>query len=186
MGAFCGGYGPAEEVALPFRAMMGLKECELFLRFHAFGDHTQPEVLAHINYGAHDGSVLGIDRDPADEGLVDFQDVNGKLLKIAEAGIAGAEVIHRKVNPHRFELLKYSSGGFGILHKDAFGDLKIKIARFQARFREYRPDAFDETLVAELTGGNIDGNPLERQTRVLPSARLPACFAHHPTADLDD
>src|SRR5207244_7817625 len=67
-----------------------------------------------------------------------FQDINGKLPKIAEAGIAGAEVIHRKVNPHRFELLKYGGRGFGILHKDAFGDLEFEIARFQASFQEYR------------------------------------------------
>src|SRR6266404_2211399 len=186
MGKLCGGQGPAEEVALSFRTVMGLKECALLLRFDALGNHALLEVLAHVNYGAHNRRAIGIGSDPMDKGLVNFQDINGKLLKIAEAGKAGAEVIHGKVNPQRFELLKYSGRRFGILHKDAFGELEVEIARFEAGFREYRPDRFDKTLVAKLDGGNINGNPLERQSRDLPDARLPACFAQQPTADLDN
>src|ERR1700687_3305870 len=172
----CGGQGPAEEVALSFRTVLGLKECELFLRFDALGNHALLEAFCHVNDGAHDGRVSGIASNSVDEGLVNFQDINGKLLKIAEAGKAGAEVIHGKVDPHRFELLKYSGRGLRILHKDAFGEFEVQILRFQAGFREYRPDTFDKTLIAELNGRNIDGNPLERQTRVLPFARLPAGF----------
>src|SRR5580704_9015220 len=123
MRKLCSGQGRAEEVALSFRTVLGLKECELFLRFDALGNHALLEVLAHINYGAHNWSVIGIARDTVDEGPVDFQDINGKLLKIAEAGIAGAEIIHRKLDAYLFELLKYSPCGFGILHKDAFGEL---------------------------------------------------------------
>ena len=107
MGELCGGHGPAEEVALAFGAVVGPKEFELFLCFDAFGNHTLLEVLAHINYGAHDWSVIWITSDSVDEGLVDLQDINGKLLKIAEAGIAGAEVIYREMNPHYLELLKH-------------------------------------------------------------------------------
>src|ERR1700730_3079576 len=106
MGKVCGGQGPAEEVALSFGTVLGLKECELFLRFDALGNHAQLEGLAHVNYGAHDCRVIGIASDPVDKGLVNFQDINGKLLEVVEAGIAGAEVIHRKLNPDRFELLK--------------------------------------------------------------------------------
>src|SRR6266404_4895649 len=164
MGKLCGGQGPAEEVALSFRTVMGLKECALLLRFDALGNHALLEVLAHVNYGAHNRRAIGIGSDPMDKGLVNFQDINGKLLKIAEAGIAGAEVIHRKVNPHRFELLKYSVRGFGIFHKDAFGDLEFKISGCQGSFQEYRPDTFDKTLIAELDGGNVDGNRQRRQS----------------------
>src|SRR6266852_2516040 len=186
MRKLCSGQGAAEQVALSFRATLGLKVGPLFLRFDAFGNHEVLEALSHVNYGAHDGRVIGIASDPVDEGLVNFQDINGKLLKIAEAGIAGAEVIHCKVYPHHFELLKYGGRGFGILHKDAFGDLEFQISRFQASFQEYRPDTFDKTLVAELDGGNVDGNRHWRQPRALPGARLGACFAQDPTTDLND
>ena len=186
MGKLCGVQGPAEEVALPFRATLGLKIGSLFWRFDALGNHEVLEALSHVNYGAHDGGDFGIGSDLVDKGLVNFQDINGKLPKIAEAGIAGAEVIHGKVYPHSFELLKYGSRGFGILHKYAFGELEFQISRFQASFRKYRPDTLDKTLFAELDGGNVDGNRQRRQSRVLPGARLPACFAQHPTADLDN
>src|SRR5713226_3424043 len=125
MRKLCGCQGPAEEVALSFRATLGLKVGPLFLRFDALGNHEVLEALSHVNYGAHDGGVIGIGSDLVDKGLVNFQDINGKLPKVAETGIAGAEVIHGKVNPHRFELLKYSVRGFGIFHKDAFGDLEF-------------------------------------------------------------
>src|ERR1700674_2093279 len=186
MGKLGGGQGPAEEVALSFRTVLGLKVGPLFLRFDALSNHEMLEALSHVNYGAHDCRVIGIGTDLVDKRLINFQDINGKLPKIAEAGIAGAEVIHRKVNPHRFELLKYSVRGFGILHKDAFGDLEFEISSFQAGFRKYRPHTFDKILIAELDGGNVDGNRHWRQSRVLPGARLPACFAQDPTADLDN
>jgi hypothetical protein len=82
MGKLCGGQGLAEEVALSFRTVLGLKECELFRRFDAFGNRALLEVFAHINYGAHDGRVIEVGSDPVDKGLVDFQDIDGKLLKI--------------------------------------------------------------------------------------------------------
>src|ERR1700730_5633483 len=100
-----GGQGPAEEIALSFRTMMRLKECALLLRFDALCNHALLEILAHVNYGAHNGRAIGIGGDPLDKGLVNFQDINGKLLKIAETGIAGTEVIHRKVYTHPFERL---------------------------------------------------------------------------------
>src|SRR3977135_36590 len=132
MGKLCSSQRPAEEVALPFRTVVGLKECELFLSFDTLGNHALLEVFAHINYGAHDGRVLRIGSDPVDKGLVNFQDINGKLLKIAEVGIACAEVIHNEVYPHHFELVKYEGRGFGMLHEDAFGKLEFEISRFQA------------------------------------------------------
>src|SRR5712692_1514631 len=186
MGKLCGAQGPAEEVALSFRATLGLKVGPLFLRFNALGNHEVLEALSHVNYGAHDGGVIGIGTDLVDKGLVNFEDINGKLPKIAEAGIAGAEVIHRKVHPHDFELLKYGGRGLHIVHKHAFGELEFEIPRRQASFREYRPDTFDKTLLAELDGGNIDGNGQWRESCVLPRARLSACFAQHPTADGDN
>src|SRR6266851_1944858 len=150
MGKLCGGQGLAEEVALSFRTVVGPKECELFLRFDTLGNHALLEVFAHINYGAHDGRVIGIGSDPMDKGLVNFQDINGKLLKIAEAGIAGAEVIHGKVDSHLFELLKYSGRGLTILQKDAFSELKFEISCLQTSLLEYCPHAVDKTWIAEL------------------------------------
>src|ERR1700733_14287033 len=177
IGKLSGGHRPAEEIALAFRAVVGAKECELCLCFDAFGNHALLEVLAHVNYGAHDWSVIGITRDSVHEGLVDFQDINGKLLKIAETGIAGAEVIHRKVNPHSLELLQHGGRGFGILHQNALGELEVEITRIQAGFFKGVDNSREKSGGAEFGGRNVDGNSLEWQAGILPVARLSARFA---------
>src|ERR1700676_531278 len=186
MGELDGGHRPAEEVALALPTVQGLQVDPLFRRFDTLGHYDVVEALAHVNDGAHDFRVVGIGGDLADKGLVDFQDIDGKLAKIAEAGIAGAEVIHGEAYAHGFELLQYGGGGFGILHKHAFGELEFEIARFQVGVREYRADTFDKTFVAELDGGNVDGNRQGRESSVLPGARLAARFAHGPAADVDN
>src|SRR5208282_3537447 len=106
-----------------------------------------------------------------------------KLAQVAQAGVAGAEVIHRETYAHYSELLKHSGGGQGVLHEDAFGNLKFQIARFHARFRKCLADTFQEILGAKLDGRNVHGNRDQRQARVLPSANLPAGFPQHPAAD---
>src|SRR5437016_12754742 len=98
MRKLCGCQGPAEKVALSFRTELGLKVGPLFSRFDALGNHEVLEALSHVNYGAHDGGVIGIGSDLVDKGLVDFQHVYRKLPKIAESGIAGAEVIYGKLS----------------------------------------------------------------------------------------
>src|SRR5258708_4357756 len=90
------------------------------------------EALSHVDDRAHDCRVIGIGSDLVDKGLVNFEDINGKLPKIAQAGIAGAEVIHGKMYAHHFKLLKNGGRGFGVVHKNAFGELEFKIACFQA------------------------------------------------------
>jgi hypothetical protein len=72
MRKLCSGQGSAEEVALSFCATLRLKVCPLFLRFDALGTHEVLEALSHVNYGAHDGRVIGIGSDLVDKGLVNL------------------------------------------------------------------------------------------------------------------
>jgi hypothetical protein len=63
-----------------------LKECELRRCFDSLCNDALLEVFSHINYGANDGRVIGVVGNLTDEGLVNFQDINGKLAKITQAG----------------------------------------------------------------------------------------------------
>src|SRR5258708_3553888 len=135
------------------------------------------EALSHVDDRAHDCRVIGIGSDLVDKGLVNFEDINGKLPKIAQAGIAGAEVIHGKMYAHHFKLLKNGGRGFGVVHKNAFGELEFEIACFQASFREYGPDTLDKPLIAELDRANLYVNPHLPNPGILPRTRLPARFA---------
>ncbi len=136
----CGGERPTEEVALAFHTVVGLKECQLLLRFDALGNHALLEAFPHVNDRSHDGRVIEIASDLLHEGLVDFQDINGKPLQIAEAGVTGTEVIHRKVYSDRLERVQYGRRGFGMMHENAFGEFEVEVARFEAGFLERGAD----------------------------------------------
>ena len=103
LGEQSGGQRRTEEVALSLRAVPRLKKCELFRSFDAFGNDALLEVDAHGDGGANDGRFVGVSGDFVHKGFVNLQDVDGKLLEIAEAGIAGAEVIESNVNSDRLE-----------------------------------------------------------------------------------
>src|SRR6202046_1255852 len=173
MRKLCGVHRPTEEVALPFRAALDLKECELLLRFDALGNHAQVQILAQVNNGTDDCGVVSIAGDALDEGPIYFQDINGKFLKIAQAGVAGPEVIHSQVYTHRSELPEYRDRNFGIGHKDALGDFEVQVALFQTRFSEGGVNCGDKSLGSKFGGGNIAGNSLETQTCDFPLVPLP-------------
>ena len=74
-----GGDGAAEVVALGFFAVVGLQEIQLGLGFHAFGYHAEFQALGHAEDGGDDGSFVRRGGDLADEGLIDFQRIDGKF-----------------------------------------------------------------------------------------------------------
>jgi|CZKR01.1.fsa_nt_gi hypothetical protein len=73
-----------------------------------------------------------------------FKTSMGKLAKIAQAGIAGAEVIHCKVHSHHFDLLKYGDHGFGWASQGLF--------RFCNKRDPPAPRVLETVLNLRLTG----------------------------------
>src|ERR1700730_12539963 len=91
LGELLGDYRPAEIVSLGLVTMVSLKEGRLFLRFHALGNDAQLQASAHADDGGHDGGLVGGGGDLTDERLVDLEGIDGKLSKIAQAGVTRAE-----------------------------------------------------------------------------------------------
>ena len=114
--------------------MLRLQKSELLLRFDALSNHPQLEALSHVNDGSYDWRVIETASEPLNEGLINLQDINGKLLKIAEAGITGTEVIHRQVYSYLLERMKDGCRGFGMMHEHTFGEFEVQIARVQTGF----------------------------------------------------
>lgn len=77
-------------------AMQG-KEVALPFGLHTFGDNRQPHALGQRHDSFGDGGIVGIGEHVAHEGLIDFQLVQGQELQIGKRGVAGTEVIQRKV-----------------------------------------------------------------------------------------
>ena len=66
------------------------------LAFDAFGDGGEAEAVAEADDGGGDLSALPRVRHGADEAGVDLEFVEGEELEVAEAGVAGAEVVERE------------------------------------------------------------------------------------------
>jgi hypothetical protein len=80
LGELLGKHWPAEVISVRFVALVPLEEFQLLLRFHSLGNHAQFQASAHANH-------CGPKR------LVDLQCIDRELSKIAQAGIARAEII---------------------------------------------------------------------------------------------
>ena len=60
----------------------------------------KPQRVAHGDDRGGDGRVVRVDGDLPNEGPVDLQRVQREVLQVAERRVAGAEVVHREVEPH--------------------------------------------------------------------------------------
>src|SRR5882724_10522508 len=82
----------AEEIALDRVAALIRQEAELLLGFHAFGDNRHFETVAKADDRANDRRRLRIAPQIHDESPVDLDLVERERLKIAQRGIAAAEI----------------------------------------------------------------------------------------------
>src|SRR3569833_2043682 len=118
----------AEVVALQLVATVLAQELEVRKGYDALGHHLEPERMAERDDGPHDGGIVGVAVDVAHETLVDLEAVDGKTLEIAEAGIAGAEIVHRNVDAQRLQRLHGDIDALGIVHDEGLGQFQSRKA----------------------------------------------------------
>src|SRR5258706_11572538 len=87
-----------EEIALHLVAAVQAQKGELGFGLDALGDDVQPEVLRKVDDRAGQRRVVGVGRYVADERAVDLEGVDGEALEVAQARIAGAEVVHGQLD----------------------------------------------------------------------------------------
>jgi hypothetical protein len=62
-------------------------------------------LFFEANDRGDNGGRVGVGRDVADERAIDLELADGKLPKIAEAGVAGAEIIDGQFQSHMLQIL---------------------------------------------------------------------------------
>lgn len=104
--------------------------------FHPFGDAVHPEGIGDADDGGHNGRIVGFAVDMVDEGLIDFDRMNGEPLQIAEAGVTGAEIIdgNRRVVPT--QLQEMLDGQIGLRHDGAFRQFDFEQRRIKPMMRQ--------------------------------------------------
>jgi hypothetical protein len=123
-GEMFGRDGAAVEPALTDVAAQPKEHVGDVLRFDPFGDGGKAEAVAEADDGGGDLSAVPGMGHGADEASVDLELVEGQELEVAEAGIAGAEVVEREAGTLFLQLGRDSGGVFGVVDEGAFCDLE--------------------------------------------------------------
>ena len=109
----------------------------------------------------------------------------GKLLEVAERGVAGAEVVDGEADAEGFESGQGASEVLDVVHEDAFGHLQAQIRRDGPRYAQHVLDQTGDVGCQHLADGEVDGDG-HVGADGLPSDELAAGFFEDPGADGHD
>ena len=84
LGNSVGGNGARVKVALSQFASQQLQLIGLGLRFHAFGDYPQTEVMGQADYDAHHLPACWVTLHLGNKAAVNFEGIHRKALQTAE------------------------------------------------------------------------------------------------------
>ena len=132
---------PAEKVSLHLVTAALTEKVDLFAGLHAFGEDIHAQALGHGNHRFDDGRVVGAARHVTDEGAVNLDAVDGKMLEIGQGRVPRTEVIDGQGHTAVLELPEQGDVAVGGLHEDAFRELEMICAettRVQGERKEGR------------------------------------------------
>src|SRR5262245_3200319 len=93
-----GRHRPAEEIALSFLTSHGDEQIGNRTVLDSFRDNRQTELPAESDGRADDRRIIGVREQVEHERPVDLQSIERELLQVAEAGVAGAEIVEHETN----------------------------------------------------------------------------------------
>jgi hypothetical protein len=161
-GEFLGGDGFAVKVALTEVAAEPEEHVRVRLVFDTFGDGDKTEAVSEANNGCGDLSALSGEGHGTDEGGVDFELVEGKGLEMAEARVAGAEVVESEPGALLLQFVCDEVGELGIADKGTLGDLEDEALEGEGCLLGRGTNVSRERTIGELGERDIDG---EREVR---------------------
>ena len=135
IGADLGGRDrPAEEEALGLVAVGLVEKGRLRGGLDAFDRHPHVQLASERDDRLH--HRLGITAgafEALHEAAVDLDLVEREAPQIAQARIAGTEIVHHDRHAHRLERLQLRHDGFRIAEQQGLGDLQLEPVRREAR-----------------------------------------------------
>lgn len=123
---------------------------QLLSVFHPFGDDFQSQRMRELHDGSYDidAPIVGIES--ANEGAIDLQCPQRKLLQITQRRISSSEIVDLEPDTHAPEAMQCGSCLIGIPQNGALRQLQRQALRAQPRFGKSLPDIIGETRVGEL------------------------------------
>jgi len=98
--------GRAQQIALHLGAAGAAHQLELVLGLDPFGGRLDAEAGAQAGYRLDDRDVLAAVAGAGDERAVDLDPVEREAAQVAQARIAGAEIVHRDAHAQRPQLVQ--------------------------------------------------------------------------------
>src|SRR5579872_5907814 len=107
-------------------AALLLKTGALRFRLDPFGGDPHAESRRKFHDRTDDSEIRLLMRQVANKTLVDFELVERTATQIAQAGIAGSEVVERKSNLHRSERRQHGASRRRRFEKDRFRNFQLQ------------------------------------------------------------
>ena len=124
-----GTHGSGKQVTLGQGAAEVFQGAELVSGFHAFHDALQLHVLAQGHQRLDDLGAGWVEVDAGDEGAVHFQFGQRQRVDLAQAGIAGAEVVQGNAAAQFAEPADRTLGLGQVLDDGGFSDFQVQTGR---------------------------------------------------------
>src|SRR5712671_5376925 len=135
---FRGRHGAAKIISLPLLAPEARQQIGCGAVLDAFGDDRQAQHLTQAYRGADNRRIVRVGFQLMHEIPVDLQPVEREFLQIAQAGIAGAEIVEDDSNPEILDPAENLEGLLVVHDQDVFRHLELEQRRGTARAPEDR------------------------------------------------
>ena len=155
-------------------------------RLGRLGDGLEAHDAGHLDDGRDEGVRAVGAAEPAHEGAVDLEDVDGQGAQVVERGVAHAEVVDGHAHAHLAPGLQLGPRSRQVADEDVLGDLQHEPARGQPALVEDVPDRGQQLLIAELAGREVDRDDAEVRLRDGPGPGRRAGPAQDVVAQGDD
>jgi hypothetical protein len=151
----------------------------LLSRLHAFGGDGEAHRVAQRQYRRYDcGGIDGVTQ-MLDETAIDLDLVHLEPAQIAQAGIAGAEIVARNAEAGRTQPLQRIDHRLAVVQQQSFRYFEFDPVRINTAIAHDRGQSFGNAARAELHRRKVDCNE-----QVRPPPRGRASLTQHPFTEL--
>src|SRR3569832_1619729 len=116
-----------EIIALYEVTALVAQEIELLHGLHALCYHLHIEAVGHEDDGARESGIAWIGGEIVDERTVELEHMHEEALQIAQARLAGAEVVHRELHAHCPQPAVGLHRRLRVFHDAALGALELEV-----------------------------------------------------------
>ncbi len=151
-----------------------------------FGDDRHLQPVRQRDDGLGDRAVLGLGQHVLDERAVDLQLAHRQAAQVAQAGVAGAEVVDRELHAERLQRMQLAQARIGARHQRRLGQFEFEQRCRHAVPLERGAQRRQQSGVEQLHRRQVDRHHADLDAARAPVGELAAGLVDDPLADRHD